>query len=1260
MKKYNHKKIDKKWQKKWEEEKLYKTQDDKSKPKFYCLDMFPYPSGAGLHIGHPKGYIATDVVARMKMMQGYNVLHPMGWDAFGLPTENYAIKNKIHPRIATEENINRFKSQLEKIGFTYDWSREINTTDPKFYKWTQWIFLEMFKRGLAYESYEPINWCPSCKTGLANEDLEGGKCERCGSEIERKPMRQWVLKITEYADRLLEDLDKLPEWEESIKEMQRNWIGRSEGAKLNFEIRIKNFDSNNNKVIGIGVLLKTKEGKLLLQKRDNNTKINPNVIAPFGGGLKEGESFKECAYREIKEELGIDIDKSKLIEIGHFESHIYKEKKIKMFYIDEISRKNLELQEGERIIEISIDEALKNKQVTDFTKEVLRKFKNLGIDVQSKFKIKNSKLSLEVFTTRPDTLFGCTYTVVAPEHPLIEQLKGEIKNYKEVEKYIKQAKKKSDLERTDLAKEKTGVKIDGLVAVNPVNNEEVPIFVADYVLAGYGTGAIMAVPAHDERDYEFAQKYGLPIKPVVLKSSEYSYSFLMGREKISEDDLKRTNIKIVEKTKDGFLKILIPNENIDEYKNLVREKMSCGFWNEFSTKNNFYFIFKHQDGKIEEFELNKNTNDIIDNYGMTFNNEEPNKTPENVYSWLAKNDFYKDLLIHTSEGVNINSGFLDGLPTKEAKEKMIEWLEEHKVGKRSVNYKLQNWVLSRQRYWGEPIPVIHCEACKNRKYNFILLHSFGGDAESNFFPWLKDELEKNGHSVFAPNLPNTNNPNISEQVDYVLANTKIDENTIIVGHSLGGVVAMRLLEKANKKVAKVMFVDSFIRPEFADATKPEVENSQNWDMDFNKIKSLADEFIVLADRDFTVIPRKQSLEMAKIFDARLAILKPNDWHFCGQEEPDVLRLLGLDGIYPVPEDELPVTLPEVKNYEPTGTGESPLANIKDWVNTTCPKCGAPARRETNTMPQWAGSSWYYLRYIDPHNDKALVDKDKEKYWSPIDLYVGGAEHATRHLIYARFWHKFLYDLGIVNYPEPFTRLHHVGLIMAEDGRKMSKRWGNVINPDDIVEKYGADALRVYEMFMGPFSQAVAWNTKGLVGVRRFLDKVWVLKNRIRNQESEIRNDKINRLLHKTIKKVTEDIENFKFNTAIAQMMILVNKMNEKNEINKEDFEVFLKLLAPFAPHLTEELWSNLGNKESIFREQWPKYNPEVIKDKTITLVIQVNGKVRDNIEAPVDITEEEVRELALSREKIKKWTADKKIIKVIFVKGRLVNIVVRY
>ncbi len=1010
--KYNHKEIDKKWQKKWEEEKIYKTQEDKSKPKFYCLDMFPYPSGAGLHVGHPKGYIATDVVARMKMMQGYNVLHPMGWDAFGLPTENYAIKNKIHPRIATEENINRFKSQLEKIGFTYDWSREINTTDPEFYRWTQWVFLEMFKRGLAYESYEPINWCPSCKTGLANEDLEGGKCERCGSEIERKPMRQWVLRITEYADRLLEDLDKLPEWEESIKEMQRNWIGRSEGALVKFKIKI----------------------------------------------------------------------------------------------------------------------ARQNEKVED---------------------------ELEVFTTRPDTLFGCTYVVVAPEHPLIEQLKDKIKNYEKVEEYIKQAKKKSDLERTDLAKNKTGVKIEGLVAVNPVNNEDVPIFVADYVLAGYGTGAIMAVPAHDERDFEFATKYGLEVKCVI---DPISGPAVYNKEK----------------------------DSAKEYRDIL-------------------------DGKR----------------------------------------------VYTGNGILINSQFINGLSVGEAKEKMIEWLKEHGVGKRAVNYKLQDWVFSRQRYWGEPIPVIHCEACKNRKYNFILLHGFGGDAESNFFPWLKEKLERNGHSVFVPNLPNTNNPNISEQVDYVLANTKIDENTIIVGHSLGGVVAMRLLEKVNKKVAKVMFVDSFIRPEFTDAARPEVENSQSWDMDFNKIKSLADEFIILADRDFTVIPRKQSLEMAKIFDARLAILKPNDWHFCGQKEPDVLRLLGLDGIHPVPEEELPVTLPDVESYEPTGTGESPLANIEDWVNTTCPKCGAPARRETNTMPQWAGSSWYYLRYIDPHNYKALVDKEKEKYWSPVDLYVGGAEHATRHLIYARFWHKFLYDIGVVNYLEPFKRLQHVGLIMAEDGRKMSKRWGNVINPDDIVEEYGADTLRVYEMFMGPFSQSVAWNTKGLIGIRRFLDKIWALKDRIRNQESGIRNNKLNGLLHKTIKKVTEDIENFKFNTAIAQMMILVNKMNEEDEINKEDYEVFLKLLAPFAPHLTEELWHQLGNKESIFRGQWPKYNPELIKDETITLVIQVNGKVRDNIEASADITEEEACELALSSEKIKKWISGKEIVKVIFVKGKLVNIVVR-
>ena len=710
---YNHKEIEKKWQREWEKSGLYKTKEEKKKKKYYILDMFPYPSGAGLHVGHPKGYIATDVFARMKMMQGYNVLHPMGWDAFGLPAENYAIENKVHPRVATEKNIKVFKNQLLKLGFTYDWGREINTTDPDYYKWTQWIFLRMFKKGLAYESREPINWCPSCQTGLANEDLENGKCERCGSEIERKPMRQWVLKITDYADRLLNDLEKLPDWEESIKEMQRNWIGRSEGATVRFSVIASEAKQSN--------------------ERDNK---------------------------------------------------------------------------------------------------------------------------LEVFTTRPDTLFGCTYMVVAPEHELIKKLSppgrdGEvrIKNLKEVKKYVEQARRKSDLERTELQKEKTGVKLEGLMAINPVNNKEIPIFVADYVLMGYGTGAIMAVPAHDKRDWEFAKKYNLPIAEV-LKGGDVN--------------------------KEAF----------------------------------------------------------------------------------------------TSDGSHVNSEFLNGLDKKESLGKIIKWLEKNKVGKKAVNYKLKDWVFSRQRYWGEPIPIIHCSKC--------------------------------------------------------------------------GAVA-------------------------------------------------------------------------------------------------------------VPEKDLPVKLPEVKNYEPTGTGESPLANIKDWVNTKCPKCGGPGKRETNTMPQWAGSSWYWLRYIDPENKKALVDKKKEKYWSPVNFYVGGAEHATRHLIYARFWHKFLFDIGAVNYPEPFTRLQHVGLILAEDGRKMSKRWGNVINPDEVVEKYGADSMRVYEMFMGPFSGACVWSTNGLIGARKFLEKAVKLKTKIEKVKGD---SGLSNLLHKTIKKVGEDIEEFKLNTAVSAMMILANEMEKAEKINIIHYSLF--------------------------------------------------------------------------------------------------------
>jgi leucyl-tRNA synthetase len=813
MEKYNHKKIETDWKQKWEDWDLYKTQEEKDKPKYYILDMFPYPSGAGLHVGHPKGYIATDIFARMKTMKGFNVLHPMGWDAFGLPAENYAIKNKVHPRVSTEENIATFKRQLGKLGFSYDWDREINTTDPEFYKWTQWTFLKMFERGLAYESNEPINWCPSCKTGLANEDLEDGKCERCGSEIELKPMRQWVLKITDYADRMLDDLDKLPDWDDSIREQQRNWIGRSEGAHVEFKLKSED---------------------------------------------KELESLK-------------------------------------------------------------------------------------------------------VFTTRPDTLFGCTYMVVAPEHSLIKNYELEITNYDAVKDYVEKAKNKTDLERTDLNKDKTGVELKGIKAINPVNGKEMPVFVADYVLIGYGTGAIMAVPAHDERDWEFAKKYNLEMIEVV---------------KADNSDMRELQ----------------------------------------------------EEGHI-------------------------------AFSGM---------------GINVNSEFLNGLYTTEAKTKMIAWLEEKGIGTKAVNYKLKDWVFSRQRYWGEPIPIIHCATC--------------------------------------------------------------------------GAVA-------------------------------------------------------------------------------------------------------------VPESDLPVKLPEVENYEPSGTGESPLATIPEWVNTTCPKCGEPAKRETNTMPQWAGSSWYYLRYIDPKNNEALVDKAREKYWSPVDFYVGGAEHATRHLIYARFWHKFLFDIGVVNYEEPFTRLQHVGLIMAEDGRKMSKRWGNVINPDDIVEEYGADAMRVYEMFMGPFSQACAWNTKGLIGARKFLDKIWGLQEKLEENYSDSK--EVISLLHKTNQKVSEDIEEFKLNTAIAAMMILTNKLSEQEKISFDTFAMLLQILAPFAPFLSEELWSQLGNTESVFKSAWPEYNAELARDETIQLIVQVNGKLRDTLEVLADISEEEAKKLALKSEKIQKWIEGKEVVKVIFVKGKLVSIVVK-
>ncbi len=801
MKQYDHNEIEKKWQKRWDEAGAFRTTDGGDKPKCYVLDMFPYPSGEGLHVGHPKGYIATDIYARFKRAQGFNVLHPMGWDAFGLPAEQYALKNKVHPRVAVEKNVARYKEQLRTIGLSYDWEREINTTDPAYYRWTQWIFLQIFKKGLAYESHEPINWCPSCKTGLANEDLDNGRCERCDSVVEQKPLRQWVLKIREYADRLLDGLDALP-WPASVKELQRNWIGRSEGAEIDF-------------------------------------------------------------------------------------------------------------------------------------------------------KIKNTQVSIKVFTTRPDTLFGATYLVLAPEHSFVTTHYSLFTNHSDVSAYTESVKTKNEVERTAEGKEKTGVRLEGVVAENPATGEEIPVFVADYVLPQYGTGAIMAVPAHDERDWEFAKKYDLPIRQVIC----------------------------------------------DRYPEPTCPVLEGAF---------------------------------------------------------------------TGMGHLVGSGKFTGMTSQEAKKAIGETF-----GEMRVQYRLRDWVFARQRYWGEPIPLIHCEKC---------------------------------------------------------------------------------------------------------------------------------------------------------------------------------------GVVPVPENQLPVLLPDVESYEPTGTGESPLAGIEEWVNTSCPSCGGAGKRETNTMPQWAGSCWYYLRFMDPHNDTALVDCAKEKYWAPVDMYVGGVEHATRHLIYARFWHKFLYDIGAVSSDEPFMELRNQGLIMGPDGRKMSKRWGNVINPDDVVATYGADTLRLYEMFMGPFEDSTAWSTESIIGPRRFLEKVWRLAQRA--AEGVVDTDATLRELHKTIKKVSDDIADFRFNTAVSAMMMLVNHLEKQDCFSREAYRTLLILLAPFAPHIAEELWEATGGKGTMRDTAWPAHDPEKIKETSVTIAIQINGKVRDTIEIDIDAPEDRVMEHVLGMETIKKWTEGKEIKKRIYISGKIVNIVV--
>ncbi len=1130
---YDFKKIEKKWQKKWEKEKIFEVKEDPKKDKFYCLIEFPYPSGEGLHVGHPRSYTALDIVARKNRMQGKNVLYPIGWDAFGLPTENYAIKTGIQPAAATEKNIKNFTRQLKSLGFSFDWSRAINTTDPEYYKWTQWMFLQFFKHGLAYKDKIAINWCTKCKIGLANEEVVNGVCERCGGTVEKRMKEQWMIKITKYAERLLQGLKKV-DYSPRIKEGQINWIGKSEGAEVDFAVR-------------------------------------------------------------------------------------------------------------------------------------------------------NSDLKIKVFTTRPDTLFGATYMVLAPEHELVQKLKSKITNWNEVEKYIGEAKRKSDLERTELQKEKTGVELEGIKAVNPVNNEEIPIWVADYVLTGYGTGAIMAVPAHDERDFAFAKKFGLPIREVVVKKFGERLNNAVRRDGVAGVVLDKDKKVLVLHDKKfdiyrlpagGYEKNEKPEETL---KREIQEE--SGYVNikigEFlgTIETNFDVIFrkeyrhKLQKGYLvqllgeEQDEMNEEGKEIFEKMWLTYG-EAMKRFAKNRESW-GEEEFIRRVFepkerCFAGEGTAINSDFLNELPTAEAKEKIIKWLEEKNIGKKAVNYKLRDWVFSRQRYWGEPIPLVYCEACKNKKYNYILIHGFKGHSNKNFFPWLKSEVEKDGHQVFCPDLPNTRDPNIEEQVDYILAHAKIDENTILVGHSLGGAVTMKLLEKINKKVAKVLFTDSFVKPEFTDHGRSEVEKSCDWKFNFAKIKKLSDEFIVLADSSFTVIPEEQSYEMKKSFDAELIFVQPMADHFDSKKEPTILEQLRNTGWQPVEEKDLPVELPKVKKYEPTDTGESPLAAMEKWVVTKCPKCGGEARRETDTMPNWAGSSWYFMRYTDPENKKEFASGKNLKYWMPVDWYNGGMEHNNLHLLYSRFWYKFLYDIGAIPKEcgdEPYKKRTSHGLILGEGGEKMSKSRGNVVNPDDIVARFGADTLRVYEMFMGPFEQAIPWDEKGVVGVFRFLERVWRLSDKVRKSESQ--KVELERLLHQTIKKVGEDIEAMKFNTAVSALMILTNEMAAQEELPITNYQLLITLLAPFAPHLAEELWEKIGNKKSVHLAEWPKYDPRLIIEKEVDLVIQVNSKVRSTVKAKADVSEKEAKEIAIEKKLVDK----KNIIKTFFPENlqktgsRILNIV---
>ena len=1442
MSEYNHKIIEKKWQERWKKEKLYQTDLNKAKKPFYNLMMFPYPSAEGLHVGNMYAFVHSDAYGRFKRLQGLDVFEPIGLDGFGIHSENYAIKIKEHIKDVSARTEKKFYEQLHMIGNAYDWSRTVETYKLNYYKWTQWLFLKMYEKGLAYRKESSVNWCPSCKTVLSDEQVISGKCERCEAEVIKKQMKQWFWRITDYAEKLLKNLEQI-DWSEDVKTIQRNWIGRSEGAIIDFRLTIADcqFDkiyfatSNDSKFKRVKKLFKKINPKIkielvpeLIDAREDSSDALKNSLKKakvYSGKYKypvltndtsfnfKGQNFNPAQVKRIclekEDEKNLSQDKIAEKIINFYKDLVKKQgKEIDFSYIDgwtiifpdsrykqikSVRNYCLTDQErGKRDIYFPMRNLYKSKITGKYTckhteKEFFEEFESV-IKVLKEL-ISEPKDKIQIYTTRPDTLFGCTYFVLSPEHEIIKNyhrlghriLRGhargddgipptvntikwrdklQITNYKKVEEYIKKAKQKSDIERTDLAKEKTGVKLEGLMAINPVNNETIPIFVADYVLAGYGTGAIMAVPAHDERDWEFAKKYDLPITEVVQAAGSRQQAtdkvvILHGRQSFNESDLPPQNKRHwlgwlkreLEKKNIEAINPLIPNDweasyedwkkevekiEVDKNTTLVGTSAGGAFLVRWlgETKKSVNKLILVAPAKSSDDKKNKNKQDFynfeidseikkrVNDIVIYVSNDEKNILKSvDLYSKqldarLVKlenrghftifdnpvNKEFPELLDEISgescfvgEGVNINSGFLDGLKTAEAKEKIIKWLEKAGLGKKEINYKLRDWCISRQRYWGPPIPMVYCEQCaKESSKDVLILHGWEDSSKSIFIPGLRKNLEEKGYRVYAFDAPNTDAPDFNEWYKFIEA--KIKENKLhnfsIVGHSMGGHLAVKLAEKYKIKSLVLAMPVGFNPSEkyfnqFKDKLTAEemmvFKNYQARNLDVKKVKRNANNInIIFGEKDKWIIGEVRDYYIKNFKNkAKIEIYK---YYAHLREDENIKNVPEIENLFPVldsnsagwvpvPEKDLPVILPEMDDFLPDGTGKGPLNKIKDFVNTTCPKCGGSAKRETDVSDPFVDSSWYFMRYLCTDFNNQALDKKRLEKWMPVDMYIGGKEHSVLHLLYSRFVTMVMHDLGYTPEPEPYKRFRAHGLLIA-GGAKISKSKGNIINPDEYIEKFGADAVRMYLMFLGDMRQGGDWQDKGMTGMYRFVNKIYRLLNKtnskfkisnskqIQNSKFKIQNLEINKLLHKTIKGVGEDLENLKYNTAISKLMIFVNAAQEEN-CSKGEFSQFSILLAPFAPHLAEELWSRLGNKESVFKQKWPKYDKNLVKDEMIELVIQVNGKVRDKLKVSADIIETEANKLAVESEKIKKWIDGKKVIKVIFIKGRLVNIVIK-